>query len=376
MTELPHILLVDDDPFTFQLERKLLGEQHYRFSTAQDGTDCLVKVEVDKPDIILLDIMMPNMDGLETCRRLRARPDGSTFYIIFVSSQNTPEARLQAYDMGADDFLVKPLSSEELSRKVQLAQRHLQEMEALRRSASDSMNMAMTAMTASGEQGVVLHFFGRAFTCQSIEALVRVSLDALGQFGLSASVQLRTEDDMITMNSAGRCSLIEQELLTGLCIDNTRLSDYGSRTVVCFPHVTILVKNMPEDADRHGRMRDNLALLAEGIEYRMLALINELKIRKRQQRLAATVRLSQQAMGDIDVHYKRNQSEMSQVLTDLERKVETAFSGMDLTESQESHFLGLLRPVSKRAAQLYDDGLKLDERLQSVLTSLQEALKD
>jgi DNA-binding response OmpR family regulator len=374
-SEKAHILLVDDDPFTFQLERRLLGDDHYRFSTARDGADCMVKVEADRPDVILMDYMMPGMNGIETCKRLRSTPDNHDIYIIFVSAQESAEARLMAYDAGADDYMTKPLSSEEIRRKVEIAVRHRQEMVDLRRDLSNTLNMAMTALTAGGELGVVLHFFNKAFACKSLEALTRAVLEAIASYGLTGTVQIRQGDDLTTLNSEGRCSLVEQELLRNLAADTRRIFDYGTRTVVNFPHVMLLAKNMPVDeAERHGRVKDNIALLVEGAEYRAQALQGELSLRRRQQRLAAAARLAEQGMGAIEERYRGVQAEMSSLLFDLERGVESAFNSMGLTETQENRLMGVIQPLARKATLVSDKGAQIDAQLSSVLTALQEAI--
>jgi DNA-binding response OmpR family regulator len=375
MTDKAHILLVDDDPLVFHLEKSLLGEDDYRYSTAQSGEDCLVRIEADRPDIILLDIMMPGMDGLKTCEFIRRGAHGQDIYTIFVSARNDAETRLAAYDAGGDDFMLKPLSAAEIRHKVEIALRTRQEVSDLRRNLSDTMNMAMTALSTSGEMGVILHFFSRSFSCQTMESLAGAILDGLGSYGLSASVQLKYEGGPLTLNSERRCSLIEQELLTSLAHDTRRIFDYGSRTVVNFPHVSVLIKNMPlDDEERYGRMKDNAALLIEGAEHRIQALANELAVRRRQQRLAAALRTAQGDLAEIRSEYKENHAEVAATLSTLERQVEASFSRLDMTESQESSLLAVVQPLSRKAYALEEKAMKNDERLSQVLDDLTGAI--
>ncbi len=370
-----HILLVDDDPLIFHLEKSLLGENDYRYSTARNGEDCLVRIEAERPDIILLDITMPGMDGLNTCEHIRRSEKGQGIYIIFVSARNDAETRLAAYDAGGDDFMLKPLSATEIRHKVEIALRTRQEVAELRRNLNDTMSMAMTALSASGEMGVILHFFSRSFSCQTMEALAGAILDGLGSYGLSASVQLKFEGGPLTLNSERRCSLIEQELLASLAHDTRRIFDYGSRTVVNFPHVSVLIKNMPlDDEERYGRMKDNAALLIEGAEHRIQALANEISVKRRQQRLASAMRGAQCDLVEIRGDYKQNQTEVAATLTNLERQVESTFSRLDLTEAQESALLGVVQPLAKRAYTLEEKTRNNDQRLSKVLDDLASAI--
>ena len=208
-----------------------------------------------------------------------------------------------------------------------------------------------------------------------MEALAGAILDGFGSYGLSASVQLKYEGGPLTLNSERRCSLIEQELLMNLGQDTRRIFDYGSRTVVNFPHVTVLIKNMPtDDEERYGRMKDNAALLVEGAEHRILALANELSVRKRQQRLAAAMRSAQTELVTIRDAFGRNHAEVATTLGNLERQVEDTFSSLDLSESQEASLLQVVRPLTRNAYSLEEQTLKNDEHLSRVLEDLQEAI--
>lgn len=370
-----HILLVDDDPILLQMEQALLKGGGYRFTTAGDGLDCLARIQAERPDIILLDIIMPGMDGLETCRRIRAAADNAAIYIIFVSAMNDAESRLAAYDAGGDDFMLKPIQASEIRHKVEMACKSRQEVDDLRRNLSDTMSMAMTALSASGEMGVILHFFSRSIACQSMESLAGAVLDGFSSYGLSASVQLKYEGGPLTLNSQRRCSLIEQELLTNLSQDTRRVFDYGTRTVINFPHVCVLVKNMPVDEpERHGRMKDNAVLLTEGAEHRLQALASELAARRRQQRLATVVRGTEKELAEVREDYHRDQSELALTLTQLEQKLEAAFNHLALSETQETYLLEVVRPLAKQAQSLDEHNQKNDERLRQILGNLSEAI--
>lgn len=370
-----HILLVDDDPILRKTEQSLLGDGDYRFSVAEDGLDCLTRIQADRPDILLLDILMPGMDGLETCRRVRQGQDGADIYIIFVSAMNDAETRLAAFDAGGDDFLLKPVQASEIRHKVEMAVKSRQEVADLRRNLNDTMSMAMTALSTSGEMGVILHFFSRSFACQSMESLAVAVLDALGSYGLSASVQLKYDGGPLTLNSERRCSLIEQELLANLAQDTRRLFDYGTRTVINFPHVIVLLKNMPvDDAERYGRMKDNAALLTEGAEHRIQALANEIAGRKRQQRLATAIRGTEQDLAEVRGDSHRDQSELAATVTQMELGLEAAFNHLALSEAQERYLMDVVRPLARQAQALDLRNQSHDERLRAILDRLRDAI--
>lgn len=375
MSEKHHILLVDDDLMMQEIERHQLGEEKYRFSAADNGVDALVRVSADKPDVILLDVSMPDMDGLETCRRIRADEDNNDIHIIFVTAHDDDETRLAAYEAGGDDVLTKPLNPAEICRKVEVAVDNRNQVESLRQQIVDTNTFLMSTITTSGEYGVVMTAMRQSMGCKSLAELAEVMLKALEDFSLQGTIQLRAPMETLTINTERRSSALEQEMLLRLSLENKHIVDYGSRTAFCYPNVAVLVKNMPQDdADTYGRIKDNAALLAEAGEFRLKALADEISVRRQQQSLARSVALAADVLAHADSAYKRGQSEMAQIFDELERKLEWSLAGLGLTEDQEQGFIQLLRPITERAETLYDEGMKLDDQLSKALGALRDSL--
>lgn len=119
MLSKPRVLGVDDNPRNLSILRKALGDE-FQFIEVTSGADALEEARRNVPDVVLLDIMMPGMDGYETCRRMRARPDLSSCKILMVSAKGQIEDRLEGYAAGADDYVVKPFEPAELLAKVRV----------------------------------------------------------------------------------------------------------------------------------------------------------------------------------------------------------------------------------------------------------------
>lgn len=112
------ILLVDDEPINLRLLHALLGAEGYNTISAGDGTEALRLTTEHKPDLILLDIMMPGMNGFEVAHKLKSNPDTSHIPVIMVTALNDRASRLKALEQGAEDFLSKPIDRAELSIRV------------------------------------------------------------------------------------------------------------------------------------------------------------------------------------------------------------------------------------------------------------------
>lgn len=113
------ILLVDDDPMNISILEEILLPD-YEIAVATNGDEALEILPNFEPDLILLDIMMPGIDGYEVCKRIREDTTHAMTKIILVSGKSMVEERLQGYDVGADDYIVKPFVDEELVAKVKV----------------------------------------------------------------------------------------------------------------------------------------------------------------------------------------------------------------------------------------------------------------
>ncbi len=112
------ILIVDDVPKNIQVAASILQNDNYQIAFAQDGPMALAQVESNRFDLILLDIMMPQMDGYEVCRRIRNRPDNRDTPIIFLTAKNDTDSIVKGFAMGAMDYLSKPFNGAELQARV------------------------------------------------------------------------------------------------------------------------------------------------------------------------------------------------------------------------------------------------------------------
>lgn len=112
------ILIVDDTPTSINIVETVLAEAGYQVSVATSGEKALDRLSIIIPDLILLDIMMPGIDGYETCRRLREKESTRSIPIIFLSALAETFDKVKGFDLGAVDYLIKPIASEELLARV------------------------------------------------------------------------------------------------------------------------------------------------------------------------------------------------------------------------------------------------------------------
>ena len=112
------VLVVDDEPQNRRLFGTLLVREGYTVESAQDGTEALDRIERHPPDLVLLDVQMPGVNGFEVCRRLKTEARTRLIPVVLVTGLTAREDRLLGIDAGADDFLSKPVDREELRVRV------------------------------------------------------------------------------------------------------------------------------------------------------------------------------------------------------------------------------------------------------------------
>ncbi len=117
-SSLGHILIVDDTPLNVRLLSSILEIEGYTVVTATNGPDALKLVPETAPDVVLLDVMMPGMDGFEVCRRLKAEAFSAHLPVVMVTALQDTQNRVQALEAGADDFLTKPVDEIEVLARV------------------------------------------------------------------------------------------------------------------------------------------------------------------------------------------------------------------------------------------------------------------
>ncbi len=123
--KLGKVLVVDDEKDILQIVKYNLELHGYEVETAENGVDAITKVKSGKPDLILLDIMMPHKDGIQTCIEIRANPEYDDTLIIFLTALSDEKSEIRGLELGADDYIAKPIKPKLLVSRVHSAFRRL-----------------------------------------------------------------------------------------------------------------------------------------------------------------------------------------------------------------------------------------------------------
>lgn len=374
MSDQPKILLVDDDEVAAAVVAGMLAPE-YDVRRADSGQAALNSLSEELPDLVLLDVDMPGMSGYEVCRALRDDPASGDLPVIFLSGMVGEEDRLAGYEAGGDDYLTKPAAAEELRAKIRLQLANRAERSRLKQDLSSAFSTAMTAMSSSAEIGAVLQFMRASFNCPDYAALCREMLNALGSYGLEASVKIYGQQGAIAFSTGGPCSPLEDSVLTNMS-GQGRLFEFGSRTSCSYAHITIIVRSKAsDDPERHGRMKDNLALLAEGADARVVALDGSAAVLRQHESLAQMTASTREALQGIDRRHREQGIKSGRIFQDLQRNFDLCMLTLGVTQSQEEELANMIQDAANHAKALYDEGLEIGAHMENILEQLESAGK-
>jgi adenylate cyclase len=203
----PLILAVDDEPANLALLQKLLRHQGYDVIEAFDGPSALAAVVAHRPDLVCLDVMMPGMDGVEVCQRLRRQPEHVGLPILLLTALNRPEDKTRGLEAGANDFLSKPFDESELSARL----RSLLRTKALQDRLADLLGRYVSSSVAAealrdpfgvslgGERRYVTTLFAdlRGYTALAADQPPEATLDLLNRYLTAVSDAVERQDGTV-----------------------------------------------------------------------------------------------------------------------------------------------------------------------------------
>lgn len=153
MDKNPLVLIIDDEPQILRALKTILSANRFRVATAANGEQGIAQAVAQPPDVIILDLSLPDMDGFQVCQQIR---EWSRVPIIILSVRDSEKDKVAALDKGADDYLVKPFGSEELLARIRVALRHSEQSLGNRGSVINagglSIDLARHVVTLNGEE--------------------------------------------------------------------------------------------------------------------------------------------------------------------------------------------------------------------------------
>lgn len=333
---------------------------------------CQTALQSNQPAALVLDADMPGEDALAFLRGMKDDFSTSDVRVLLLCRQDVVEAA----DFVADDFLLKPFSDALFLRRFGLLTQALSQAAQARSQMSYAQSVAMTAMSSMGELGVVMDFMSKSFARRSIQSVGDLALSSLKQFDLDCVIHFAWEGESYTARTDDLPVLAEDREHIIQMRTLGRLLEINEQLIVNYDHASVLVRQLPDDLERRGRIRDNVATLCEGVESRLLGLLLENDNLLKQQGIRYAVCEIRDSVANL---YARQMADlaagrdlMGQVIDDFEE----TFSHLGLLVEVENALIGQLVSLRQQISEFWERPAEVEMRLRSVIGSLETLAGD
>jgi DNA-binding response OmpR family regulator len=365
MSDLFKVFVVDDDPIIRDLMQDII-ETNCTMQAFDTAEACLLRLETDKPDMFLLDVSLPGMDGYDLCRKIKDDEAMNRIPVTFVSSHDTVDAKLRGYDAGGQDFVVKPFKAEEVRRKIKVAQQIVENQLTQESQTKDARYLASLVMANMDETGHVLAFMRQLISYETEREVAAGLLDLAQRYGLDSVVQTRIGQRTLTVSAAGTNIPLETSVLNHLR-GMDRIFEFRQRSAYNFKRITLMINNMPlHDPDFCGRLRDNLCFAGEAAEARLWALETEEANQRSQTGIRGALERVRAMTTNLHQAHLRDRATSSDLFLRMEQGLANSFIHLGMSEDQERHLGDMIHGFMSELLELLDRGEETHEALQEL----------
>ncbi|PLY14778.1 MAG: response regulator [Sedimenticola sp.] len=366
------ILAIDDDKISQKMISRALQSASITPRLANDGEHGLIQALETTPDIVLLDVEMPGLNGYEVCERLRDMEQTHETPIVFLSSHSSLRERLQGYEVGADDYLVKPFEPDHLIARIRVLLKYREQRKELQAQYEMAQKTAMLAMTGSSELGIAMHFLERSYNYKTYEQLTQALFEITDNLGINCCMLINTGGDQLWYSSEGSIKPLEKELIE-MAEKDKRFFDFGSRTIVNYQNLSLLVKDMPlDDMESYGRLKDLFPVLLSAVDAKVNALNIERALSVQSQELMKSFGRIRTSFYYLAKNLLMNQDQSETVLKEMLQSLNFDLMRMGLEEDQEEYLLHRIDTAIEEVVERIDAGQTIYNTLSTVLVNLKD----
>ena len=365
------IFVVDDAPYARVILESTFSKD-YRVESFGTAEDCLARLNQEgvKPDLLLLDVDLPGMDGYTLCRKIKQVPKFETIPAIFISSLDDPESRLEGYDAGGIDYVVKPYNIAEIERKVSTARRVSAERNLLKVKMAESEQLSSLVLSNLDQYAALIQFLRSLSDCDTLPAVLKSLFDLMRSYQLNTAIQIRLTDTEMTVNEYGDSLPLELAVINNVR-SMDRIFEFKSRAAYNFEHITILINNVPlNDPELCGQIRDNIAIAAESANSKLQALQTKAENTKVKGATADLLAELQSAVQSFEKKYSTARYLGSSETLTLLGKLSNAFVSLGMSFEQERGIESIVQDSANHLAEIYDFSGETQETLNGIADRL------
>lgn len=367
------VFVVDDATVNRRILESAL-EKTYKVESFAGAAECLKRLQEKIPDLFLLDVDMPEMDGFTLCRRIRAEAATRSTPIMFVSALDDLESRLAGYDAGGDDFIAKPFSFPEVKKKIEILRRADEEKSRLRGRLGESEMLASLVMSSLDEYAVLVSFLRSLSSIDRFSLLPAAVLEMLHKYRLKGALQLRLPGEEVTLNHLGEVTPLEASIISHVRTLGT-IESFKNRASFNFERATVLINNMPvDDPERCGRLRDHLAIAIEAADAKLAALQTQQESDATRHEIADVLQALSQATYDFGDKYKNAHFHGSETIHLMQNELRAEFVSLGMSEVQEDAIQSIIEARTDQLISTFDFSQDTEKTLMELSGRLNHVL--
>jgi CheY-like chemotaxis protein len=368
------ILIVDDDKITHAFINRALA---YKFDIVPtfSGEQGLAELQQNHYDIVLLDVEMPGMNGYEVCEQIRSNPQTMETPVIFLSGRGELRDRMQGFEAGADDYIVKPFYPEDLIAKINVLIQYRLRRHELAQQVEEARKTAFIAISSSSDLGQAINFIEKSHVVSDYEQLARTFFSVTQSMDLKCTIMIKgTEDFVFFSSSHTAVSPMESELIKTLAAEK-RFFDFDCRTQINYPHISLLIKNMPlHDMERYGRIKDFFPAMLTTADIKIEQIHSQLAVLNQLNETREAFADIGGLLENIKKGLETNQKHSVKIMRDMLMELDKNLPRMGLHEDQEQYILDRIDKGIEESYQAVTANQQINTLFQSVLENLQVLL--
>jgi len=258
------ILSIDDEEISQSIVEEFLKNEPYEVSFASSGHEALTKLKDHKPDLILLDIKMPDMDGLEVCEQIKNKLHYHDIPIVFLSGLSSAEERVAGYNAGGVDYITKPYEANELLSKIKNTLLNDQLAKERNKIDVEFAHSVTDLMNSQYQLEIILNFIKDNIRVNQLDLLAKQVRQCINSMGFTSTMHFHDNNEEMTYFHDDVAHPLEASIIK----DNINAGHYVSINENCLiniNNVSILYKPYLELEFNHDKTLENLKLLSLGV---------------------------------------------------------------------------------------------------------------
>lgn len=363
-------MVVDDDALTQELICGILGDE-YALHRAASGKECMSLLDKKSTDVLLLDVNMPGIDGLETCRLIRKNPSHRDLSIIFVSASDTKEEIIAGYEAGADDYITKPLHSNSLLARVERNTRLHLKRKSMTSDDNPDHNEILRVKTLMVP---LVQWVELSQTTKSHDSVIEKLFLFTQQINLSCRVQVQVHNQPQYFADDGMLRPIEANLLEQMR-GQGQCCEFGKRLIINFSDLSLLVRNLPTEDE--GLRESLILVLTQAMRIantKIVSLNNKDDREKQVENLVQVLESACETVGFLHQqfcdHTRKSHEVHDTVTLEICKNLET----LGLTDDQEDFLNQVIDRGMHKLLTLSNESLIVENNINAFAVELRESL--